>query len=53
MQEALLISVEVMRGPLEAEIAEYEALRHGDVATSTTPSAHSPSSPPGRTSQPD
>ncbi len=32
MQEALLISVEAMRGPLEAEIAEYEALRHGDIA---------------------
>ena len=33
MQEALLISVETMRAPLEAEIAEYEALRHGDLAT--------------------
>lgn len=32
MQEALLINVEAMRGPLEAEIAEFEALRHGGVA---------------------
>ena len=53
MQEALLISVAAMRGPLEAEIAEYEALRHGDIATFTdTPSTRSPSSSPERASRP-
>lgn len=52
MQETLLLSVEAMSGPLGAEIVEYEALRHGDVATTPIPSAHSPSSPPRRTSQP-
>lgn len=37
MQEALLTSVEAMRGPLEAESAEYEALRHGGVAAFAAP----------------
>jgi len=53
MQQALLISVESMRGPLEAEIAEYEALRHGGIATfADPPSTRSPSSSPGRASRP-
>jgi hypothetical protein len=38
LQEALLISVDTMLRPLEAEIAEFEALRAGGIATFTAAS---------------
>jgi hypothetical protein len=38
LQEALLISVDTMLRPLEAEIAEFEALRAGRIATFTAAS---------------